>query len=376
MRLPLRWSALIPAVGIALVACSDQSPVAPEDSAGPSPRFAIASASTEVCNTITFDGYTHGADINTVAVPGFGFSLTLDVDRYNADGTTSDGQGMAYSTNNVSASANEGTDLEHTGPHARCPSCSGLNSILVIERPNTSSILDYNGGGTLTFSGFPDGYYLKSYTVIDNDTYEAGGVQYVLGGSTIATSSPLGDGSVQTVVPATQPIISGSMQFRIGTLNPYDAQSGGIDNLVICRRVTTGGCTRTIGYWKTHDGGGPQDDMVSRHLPITLGDDVVDNTTESDMILAMSGPNSNGLIKLRAQLLAAMLNVSAGADGSAISATITAANAFLDANNVTAGNINAVWSGLTSAQRAQVNAWKDQLDGYNNGLIGPGHCNS
>jgi hypothetical protein len=116
--------------------------------------------------------------------------------------------------------------------------------------------------------------------------------------------------------------------------------------------------------------------MVSQHLPITLGDDVVDNTTESDAILSMVGPNSNGLIKLRAQLLAAMLNVKADADPSAISATIAAANAFLDGNNVTAANINTVWSGLTSAQRAQVNRWKDQLDKYNNGLIGPGHCRS
>jgi hypothetical protein len=30
--------------------------------------------------------------------------------------------------------------------------------------------------------------------------------------------------------------------------------------------------------------------------------------------------------------------------------------------------------GLTQEQQKEVNDWKDILDDYNNGLIGPGHC--
>ena len=370
MRQPLRWSSLLPVVGIALAACADPGPLAPEVDAPPRARLAAAAAgagagASEVCHTITFDGLAHGANVDGVTVPGFGFALTLTTTRFNPAGP---GQGMAFSTNNVSAAPNDGTDLEHSGPHRRCPGCAGLGSILVIRR-TAGSILDYNGGGTFTFAGFPAGYYLKSYTVVDNDDYEEAGVQYLVGGIEIASSNPIGDGSVQTVVPATQPIIPGSMQFRVGA--PGDPQSGGIDNLVVCRRAFTG-CTRTIGYWKNHDGGGPQPDMVSQYLPIALGDDVVDNTTESDAILGQRQASpSNGLVKLRAQLLAAMLNVEAGADPSSIAATIAAANAFLDARDVTAANLTTVWAGLSNATRTQVTSWASQLDGYNNG---PLHC--
>jgi hypothetical protein len=51
-----------------------------------------------------------------------------------------------------------------------------------------------------------------------------------------------------------------------------------------------------------------------------------------------------------------------------VDATIAAADAFLANHN------SASWAGLSGAQQAQVLAWKDKLDSYNNGNEGTSHC--
>jgi len=135
-------------------------------------------------------------------------------------------------------------------------------------------------------------------------------------------------------------------------------------------------CTRTIGYWKTHDGSGPQDDVVTPLLPIWLGTAAgaasihVTNTTISHNILEQNvyGTPSNGITKLYAQLLGAKLNEANDADITLIAATIAAADAFLaiyDWND---------WAGFSNAQKRIINGWATTLDNYNNGLIGPIHC--
>jgi len=117
-------------------------------------------------------------------------------------------------------------------------------------------------------------------------------------------------------------------------------------------------CTRTIGYWKTHDGSGPQDDVVTPLLPIWLGTaggaksiNVV-NTTMSHRLFDLSdayyGTGSNGISKLYAQLLGAKLNAENDADITMIAAVIAAADAFLatrDWND---------WTGLTRSQKNMV----------------------
>jgi hypothetical protein len=135
-------------------------------------------------------------------------------------------------------------------------------------------------------------------------------------------------------------------------------------------------CTRTIGYWKTHDGSGPQEDVVTPLLPIWLGNAgglksiYVTNTTISHNILSQDvyGSPKNGITKLYAQLLGAKLNAANDADISSIAAVISAADAFLamyDWND---------WSSLSKAQMNMVLGWAGTLDDYNNGLIGPIHC--
>ncbi len=137
---------------------------------------------------------------------------------------------------------------------------------------------------------------------------------------------------------------------------------------------TGGGCTRTIGYWKNHAGFGPQADVVTPLLPQWLGTSggaksvQVTTAALAVALLDKSGDASNGINKLYAQLLAAKLNIANGASGSAVLQTITQADLFL------ATHAAADWNSLSSAQRQQVLAWAATLDDYNNGKIGPAHC--
>jgi hypothetical protein len=133
-------------------------------------------------------------------------------------------------------------------------------------------------------------------------------------------------------------------------------------------------CTRTIGYWKTHAGFGPQADVVTPLLPQWLGTSGgvksvrVTTAALAVSLLDKSGDASNGINKLYAQLLGAKLNIANGATGSAVLQTITQADLFL------ATHAASDWGSLSSTQRQQVLAWAATLDDYNNGRIGPAHC--
>lgn len=135
------------------------------------------------------------------------------------------------------------------------------------------------------------------------------------------------------------------------------------------------GCTLTIGFWKNHAGGrGHNADEVTPLLPVLLGSAggletiTVASAAQAVTLLSNSGNASNGINKLYAQLLGAKLNIESGSSASASSATIAAADAFLATHGA------ADWMSLTGAQKQQVLSWQSTLDDYNNGLIGPGHC--
>jgi hypothetical protein len=136
------------------------------------------------------------------------------------------------------------------------------------------------------------------------------------------------------------------------------------------------GCTLTIGFWKNHAGFGPQDDVLSQYLPITLGDaggtkslDVTTAQIAYDVLrMKTYGRNSNGITKLYAQLLAAKLNFAAGASDSAVADYVTDADAFL------ADHDYMDWDGLSDDDQDMVMMWQGTFDDYNNGDIGPGHC--
>jgi len=143
--------------------------------------------------------------------------------------------------------------------------------------------------------------------------------------------------------------------------------------------VNDDGCTRTIGYWKTHAGDGPQADEVTPLLTpngIWLGDQggakSIHITTAAQAIEYLSqtlyGGASNGITKLYAQLLGAKLNFMSGAGIAPLESILPAVDAFLaqyDGND---------WGTLTKQQKNQVLQWQRTIDNYNNGLLGVAHC--
>jgi hypothetical protein len=117
-------------------------------------------------------------------------------------------------------------------------------------------------------------------------------------------------------------------------------------------------CTYTQGYWKNHAAAWPV-------LSLTLGSVVY---TQQQLLSILGQPvRGNGLISLAHQLIAAKLNILAGADPTAAAAAIASADALIGGlviPPVGAGHLNpGQTSGLTQT-----------LDDYNNGIIGPGHC--
>jgi hypothetical protein len=137
------------------------------------------------------------------------------------------------------------------------------------------------------------------------------------------------------------------------------------------------GCTYSKGYWKNHAGFGPQADVVTPLLlPVWLGNEDGDKSFEvADAETAVEllqqheyGHPSDGITKLYAQLLAAKLNIINFANPADIYDVIQDADDFLAMYDWKD------WDDLSMADRQMVLQWKDKLDYYNNGIIGPGHC--
>lgn len=138
----------------------------------------------------------------------------------------------------------------------------------------------------------------------------------------------------------------------------------------------TGGCTYGKGYWKNHTGLGPQPDLVTDLLPLWLGDE--DSSASMEITTAqmafdvlqqhMYGAPSNGITKLYAHLLTAKLNIANGADDEDIAQTIMDADDFLGMYSWED------WGDLGQDDRQMVMGWKDMLESYNEGMIGPGSC--
>jgi hypothetical protein len=159
-----------------------------------------------------------------------------------------------------------------------------------------------------------------------------------------------------------------------------DTGATGEDSWTIDINVPCGGCTLTIGYWKTHaDPSSPRanNDYTLELLAAqpngtiwlgTLNGAKSVPVTSSNVVSILKFDGSNGIKKLQAQLLAAKLNIANGADDSAVQNTISAADLFLAQNGANG------WDNLNKAKKQQVLSWMNTLDRYSNGLIGPGHC--
>jgi hypothetical protein len=128
------------------------------------------------------------------------------------------------------------------------------------------------------------------------------------------------------------------------------------------------GCSLTPGYWKTHSMYGP-----ARYDPAwaLLGEDELffHSGLSNYQVLWTSPSGGNAYFILAHAYLAATLNVLNGAGTTPeVDAALTAAETFFDDYNPT--------SKLSRTVRSHAISLAGLLDSYNNGLIGPGHCDA
>ncbi len=118
-------------------------------------------------------------------------------------------------------------------------------------------------------------------------------------------------------------------------------------------------CTYTQGFWKNHPEVWPVDHITIGGVTYAKG--------EALKILE-TPPRGDATYILAHQLIGAKLNILNGADPSDVAATIADADNWLIEHPL--------GSDPSNPGRAQGIALAGALDDYNNGLIGPGHCDS
>ena len=131
-----------------------------------------------------------------------------------------------------------------------------------------------------------------------------------------------------------------------------------------------GGCTLTQGYWKTHSKSGPApyDDGWKEIGPLEENT-LFFNSGATWLAVFNTPPRGNAFYQLAHQYMAAKLNRLNGASGTTdVDNALSGAEALF--SSLAAGSTT-----LTTAQKTQAQSWATLLDNYNNGLVGPGHCN-
>jgi hypothetical protein len=151
---------------------------------------------------------------------------------------------------------------------------------------------------------------------------------------------------------------------------PFATDTNTLHVIVHC----AGGCTLTQGYWKTHSSYGPasKPDATWNLLPGGLGPNTVFFLSGATWYQVFwTAPAGNAYYNLADQYMAARLNVldGASAPSSVTNAIATATTLF---QTYTPAQI-AVLKG-SDALRKQFVDLAGVLGSYNEGLIGPGHC--
>lgn len=170
----------------------------------------------------------------------------------------------------------------------------------------------------------------------------------------------IGDLYDETGVAGSLGELDDAQQYYFGVFANDENGAPASDLSVIVNDQTTAttNCTYTVGYWKNHEEAWPV-------TSLTLGT-VVYTKTELLSILNQS-VGGNGLISLCHQLIAAQLNIAQGADPSAASACVAAADALI-------GGLVCPPVGGGYLDPSTTSATTQCLDDYNNGITGPGHC--
>ncbi len=218
-------------------------------------------------------------------------------------------------------------------------------------------------GATLLY----DGPIQDNATWSDNSLLAGGSGDYDL--SAIMTTN---DETLQTQT------CQFNMAFQGWQEEINDSQSGGYTDQTIVQLTINSGewqeegesCTLTQGYWKTHSkyGPAPHDDTWT-----LLGEDTIFYLSELTYYDVINTPpaGGNSYFSLAHQYIAAVLNQLNGASvPTEVQTAITSAADLF--GQYTPADIGALAG--NNPVKQQFNTLAELLDDYNNGLIGPGHC--
>jgi len=269
------------------------------------------------------------------------------------------------------------SDLICTYSIARSSAASGSNTATATLANNNGLTTTFDGSASYSF-GAPSTVLHALVTLIDNGvTVDSTGWSLTTSPASYLFGAPAGGSFAYNVMAGNVSAACDTYANVSNTafLNDGDHTLQASATHQLYSGACGNNCTLTIGYWKTHAGfTGRNADRVTPELPQRLGTlgglKTVNVTTAPQAVglLSNSGDASNGVNKLYSQMLAAKLNIFRGASPTAINTVLAAADAFLATNN------SADWNGLAKNAKTQVNNWASTFDQYNNGQIGPGHC--
>ncbi len=138
-----------------------------------------------------------------------------------------------------------------------------------------------------------------------------------------------------------------------------DLENGSNVTCTFTNTLVDAGCTFTQGYWKTHPEAWPVTELA-------LGGTTY---TQAEALAILRSPTKGDASAILAlQLIAAKLNVANGADEFAIYQAIAVADSLLASCAIPCKVKTDSPLGAQMVEAATI------LDTYNNGLIGPGHC--
>lgn len=174
-----------------------------------------------------------------------------------------------------------------------------------------------------------------------------------------------GNGACDTTDQALLESAVGSCQGQAGYAKLADLNGDGCvtaaEQLAIARSESNyrAGCTYSQGYWKTHAG-----DWPTQRL--TIGGQ---EYSQAELLEILRVPiRGNGALSLARQIIAAKLNVAAGA--SPVAASLVSADALL--LNLAPGRLPPLGSAFAAPY--SVSSYVSTLDAYNRGVLGPPAC--
>lgn len=223
---------------------------------------------------------------------------------------------------------------------------------------------DLNGNGTMD----PEELGLVNWTItitgVTDPTYEDSAVTG-MDGSYSFTNLPLGEYEICEVAQAgwlnTTPVcVTRELTAEVLSLSALFGNKERSDE--------NPGCTFTQGYWKSKAG----TTLMGQLIPVgglLLGTTAY-NVTQLQSFLD-TPVQGNALMNLAHQLIAAKFNLLNGANGTALGTSISTADTLIGSLVV---GVDVVTSGSNPVLYAQMISVKDTLASFNEGDIGPGHC--